>query len=365
MIRVLHVIDHLGLGGAQSALLDIVANAEPSEACCEVAVMHGRGLFAEELERRGVKVHSLSPRRWPPAYIPNFARLVRTRNFDVLHFHLSGANWIAKPMSALFCRARRVAHDHSSADLAFRRWWSLFPDSFGHFFSHRVIAVSEGVARFLATRELVPRRKIIVSPNGIDTRLFVPPSKERRDRARAEMGLGAGDFVVGAMGRLAPEKNLRSIVELARQVPGCQFVIAGDGPEMESLRRSGGELSNFRLLGNISDRPGFYAALDVFVLPSLHEALPMTILESMAAGIPIIASDLEGVSSALHGCGTLVAPGDTCALKEALTSVSGNLAAAAERALLARERVEKQFDARIVSARMMDVYRSTLPWRTG
>lgn len=359
MIRILHVIDHLGLGGAQSAMLDIVANTDSSDACCEVAVMHGRGVFAEELEKRGIKVHSLSRGKWPPVYLANLVRLLRKKTFDVLHFHLPGANWIAKPLSALCCGAKRVAHDHSSADLAFRGWWSVPPDAFAHIFSDHVVAVSQGVAAFLATRELVPRRKITVVPNGIDTRVFVPPAEDRRFRARAALGFTASDFVVGSMGRLAPEKNFPAVIKLALAMPDLKFVIGGDGPDRESLLRAGQGLANFRLLGSITDRPAFYEALDVFLLPSHHEALPMTLLEAMACGVPVVASDLEGISSALGGSGILVAPGDSDALEKALRALASDRSVAGAES--ARERVEEYFDARTTAARIADVYRLLLP----
>lgn len=360
MIRVLHVIDHLGLGGAQSVLLDLAANADAAGLRCEVAAMHGRGIFADELEKRGIKVHSLSRAKWPPAYLRNFARLLRAGEYDVLHFHLPGANWIAKPLSALFSRAKRVAHDHSSADLAFRRWWSMPPDALAHFFSHHVVAVSEGVAGFLAVRECVPRRKITVVANGIDVRLFRPATTEQRNRARESLGIDSKSFVFGALGRLAPEKNFLSLVELARRMPSIDFVIGGEGPERETLSRAAAGTPNFRLLGGIADRLEFYAALDGFLLPSLHEALPMTLLEAMACGVPVIASDLEGVSAALGDAGVLVTPGNTSALHEAVRSFVADPAAAKERTKTARERVVELFDARAVSREIASVYRSIL-----
>lgn len=360
MMRVLHVIDHLGLGGAQSALLDIVSNTDPAHARCEVAVMHGRGVFADAMAGRGIEVHSLSRAKWPPAYLANFVRLLREKTYDIVHFHLPGANWIAKPLGCLFSRAKRVAHDHSSADLAFRGWWSVPPDSFAHLFSSHVVAVSEGVAGFLAARELVPRRKISVVANGIDTRLFAPAADERREKARAALGLKRDDFVAGAIGRLAAEKNFPALVALARAEPDLQFVVAGDGPDRESLRRSARDLPNFHLLGSVSDRPAFYAALDVFLLPSLHEALPMALLEAMAAGVPVIASDLEGVSEALGSSGILVPAGDVDALARALRSVASDPAGASARARQARERVEKNYDARDTAAKLVGIYRSLL-----
>src|ERR1700752_320685 len=101
MIRVLHVIDHLDLGGAQTALLDMLRHRDSSAFDVEVAAMHGRVPFADALEALGIKVHSLARRKWPPSYVPALVRLLRGAAFHVVHFHLQGANWIAKPLAAL------------------------------------------------------------------------------------------------------------------------------------------------------------------------------------------------------------------------------------------------------------------------
>jgi glycosyltransferase involved in cell wall biosynthesis len=360
MIRVLHVIDHLGLGGAQSALLDLVGGMDWSQFHIEVAAMHGRGLFADQLEARGVKVHSLAPGKWPPVYILNLVRLLRNGRYDLLHFHLQGANWLAKPLSACVTGAKRVAHDHSSADLRFRKWWSLVPDASTHLFSNRVVAVSGGVANFLRERECVPANKITVVPNGVDAETFRPATQEKREKARKALGIDPGRFVAGGLGRLAPEKNFQSLATLARAMPDILFVIGGTGPEREALLAASGGAENFRLLGEVSDRPSFYAALDVFILPSLHEALPMTVLEAMASGVPVVASDLEGVSSALGGTGLLVPAGDIGALEGALRSVVADSAAAARLSFAAREKVTGLYNARLSAAKIEDIYRQLL-----
>jgi glycosyltransferase involved in cell wall biosynthesis len=356
MIRVLHVIDHLGLGGAQSALLDLVTNMDKARVSSEVAVMHGRGLFAGQLECRGIKVHSLAPSKWPPAYLPNFVRLVRSGHYDVLHFHLQGANWIAKPLASVFSRAKRVAHDHSSADLSFRGWHSVPPDTLAHLFSHRVVAVSQGVADFVAARELVPRSKITVVPNGVDTGIFRPATAAQRIEARASLQIAGDRFVVGALGRFAAEKNFASLAKLALAMPDVEFVIGGEGPERAAIIEAAQGAGNFRLLGEVSDRRAFYAAIDVLALPSLHEALPMTILEAMASGVPIVASDLEGVAAALGDAGSLVPVGDLVGLEKALRDLHSHPDRAKRVAADARERVELHYDARRGAERMAGIY---------
>lgn len=360
MIKVLHIIDHLGLGGAQSALLDLLVNQDPAEVAAEVAVLHGEGLFALQLREAGIKVHSLAPAKWPPVYLPRLVKLVRDGGYGILHFHLQGSNWLAKPLCAVSTCARRVAHEHGSADLRFRGWWSLLPDGVAHLFSHRVVAVSDGVADFLAAKEFVPRRKITVVPNGVDTRVFHPATPEEKSRARRALGLPEGALIAGGLGRLAPEKNFRVLVDVARRCPDLVFAVGGSGPEEGVLRAEAAGIGNFRLLGSVDDRAAFHAALDVFLLPSRHEALPMTLLEAMASGVPVVASDLEGVAAALGDSGILVQPGDVSELVRSVAKLVADPEIRERFAASALARARERYSARATARRMEDVYREVL-----
>ncbi|HEY5742507.1 MAG TPA: glycosyltransferase, partial [Terrimicrobiaceae bacterium] len=180
MIRVLHVIDHLDLGGAQTALLDMLRHRDRSAFDVEVAAMHGRGPFAELLERIGIKVHSLAEAKWPPVYITRFVSLLRKADFQVVHFHLQGANWIAKPLAAWTGQRVLIAHDHTSGDLRFRGVGSLLPDASTHLFSSRIIAVSKGVRDFLIRWEAIPEHLIELVPNAVDQQTFYPCTQERK-----------------------------------------------------------------------------------------------------------------------------------------------------------------------------------------
>jgi glycosyltransferase involved in cell wall biosynthesis len=265
-------------------------------------VLHGWGPFAGALEKAGVKVHSLSAAKWPPAYFPNFLRLIGRGRYDVLHFHLQASNWLMKPLAAVSGSAVRISHDHTSGDLKFRGVGSLLPDAFSHLFSTRVIAVSDGVRDFLTRWEAVPSDAVVVIANGVDDGAFRPASPEEKISARRRLGLPAEAFVVGGMGRLAFEKNFSAVPELARRQGGAVFVVAGSGPEEHMLKARAAEFGvadRVIFAGAVTDRSGFYHALDVFLLPSLHEGLPMALLEAMASGVPVLASRLGGIAAAL------------------------------------------------------------------
>ncbi len=363
MIRVLHIIDHLDLGGAQTALLDMLSCRDRVAVHAEVAVMHGRGPFAGPLEEAGVPVHSLSPAKWPPAYVPSFLRLAHAGEFQVFHFHLPGANWIAKPLAALAGFPVRIAHDHTSGDLRFRGIGSLVPDAVSHLFSTRVIAVADGVGRFLRHWEAVPDDRIVVVANGVDDRAFRPARPGQRASARRAFGIPEDAFVVGGMGRLAYEKNFLMVPRLARRHERMEFLIAGAGPEEASIRREAatcGVDDRVRLPGSVENRAAFYHALDVFLLPSLHEGLPMTILEAMASGVPVLSSRLEGIVAALGADGLFAEPGNEEEFSLQLGRLAESETLRQNCASGALARVRASYSASGTARRVEDIYRAEL-----
>ncbi len=361
MIRCLHVIDHLGLGGAQSSLLDLVTHFEKTRINCEVAVLHGRGPFAEAIENAGVPVHSLAESRLSPAMVPNLLSLARRGGFDVFHFHLQGSNWLAKPVLALAGHGIRISHDHASGDLGFRGWSSLVPDALTHLYSHRVLAVSEGVRDFLLQWEALPPDLVETVRNGVNTSAFSPPDAKTRAQARSRLGLEDKDFVVGAMGRFSPEKNFGVLAEIAADIPESIILLAGSGPEQERITASiaaGPAASRVRLIGQVHDRAGFYAALDAFVLPSLHEGLPMVLLEAMAGGIPVVASRLPDIAAVLDEgrYGLLADPHEPASFSRTLNRLARDENLRCSIAQQARRQCERCYSAGIAASAVERLY---------
>jgi glycosyltransferase involved in cell wall biosynthesis len=365
MIRVLHVIDHLDLGGAQTALLDMLGCRDRDAFAVEVAVMHGRGSFAATLEKMGIPVWELSATKWPPAYLAGFLARLASGRYDVLHFHLQGANWIAKPLAALTGHPVRISHDHASGDIRFRGMASLVPDALAHRFSSRVVAVSGGVRDFLRQWEAVPDDVVEVISNGVNTANFSPGTLEQKLAWRKKQGIPSDAFVVGAMGRLAPEKNFIMVPELARRHPGVYFVLAGEGPEASAVKARAKDLGvddRVRLLGSVGDRPAFYQALDVFLLPSLYEGLPMVLLEAMAARVPVLASRLEGIAAAMpeEEDGLLACPDDIEDFSRQLRRLIESPALRETLAAGAIRKVRDSFSASETSRRVEAIYRQEL-----
>jgi glycosyltransferase involved in cell wall biosynthesis len=238
-------------------------------------------------------------------------------------------------------------------------WWygRLLSRRLRSVFPHRVVCVSDAVRRGLVTHYRFPGRKLRVVHNGINPSKYHPTAAWRQS-CRSAWGVPEQALVLGAVGRLNPQKDYGLAVEafarLMRARPGrdVRLVLVGEGPEREALQRTAAA-SGFGdrvIFPGPTDRAWeAYCAFDLFLMPSRNEGLPMALLEAMACGCCPVATDVGGVREVISdpGVGWLVPAGD----REKFVAAVGEAAALAPegRAALgqrARARVVAQFDAR-------------------
>ncbi|MGH8046363.1 MAG: glycosyltransferase [Chthoniobacterales bacterium] len=354
MVRVLHIIDSLDLGGAQTALLNLVKYADASRFHHEVAAMHGEGMFASAFRALGVPVHSLSAHRWPPGYLKNLPALLRRGKFDIVHCHLFASNWIAKPIAAV-CGARCIYH-HDQCNDAFRAnsHVAVFVDTLTNRLSTRVLAVSRSVETFNLHVEALPREVVTWLPNSVDLAEFRPADAAQRRAARERFGLPQDGFVIGGVGRHTPQKNFGLLLDAAP--PPATVALFGSGPEEAMLRARAG--ANVKFMGTVNDRAAIYHALDVMALPSRFEGLPMTVLEAMASGVPVLASAVDGVLEiAKNGENALLAPSENvAAFRAALARLQADAGLRQQLAAAALTLVQSRFDARALAAELEHWY---------
>jgi glycosyltransferase involved in cell wall biosynthesis len=169
-------------------------------------------------------------------------------------------------------------------------------------FVYKVVAVSEHTAENLRKYEKFSSRKICVIPNGIDGSKYAISID--KDKKRTELGITNKGPIIGIGVRLCEQKGitylLKAMPEIIMAFPDCMLVIAGRGPIEDDLKKESEDLgisSNVKFVGMRLDIPELLKLFDVYVLPSLWEGLPMVLLEAMAAGCPIVATDVGGVPS--------------------------------------------------------------------
>jgi glycosyltransferase involved in cell wall biosynthesis len=354
MVRVLHIIDSLDLGGAQTALLNLVKYADTACFHHEVAAMHGEGMFAAAFRELGVPVHSLSAHRWPPGYLKNLPALLRRGKFDIVQCHLFASNWIAKPIAAAF--GARCIYHHDQCNDAFRANSpvAVFVDAITNRLSTRILAVSRSVETFNLHVEGIHREKVSWLPNSVDLEEFRPADAGQRRKAREQFGLPADAFVIGGVGRHTPQKNFGLLLDAAPA--DATVALFGSGPEEAMLKARAGANVNF--MGAVNDRAAIYHALDALVLPSRFEGLPMTVLEAMAGGVPVLASAVDGVREiATDGVNALLAPSENAAaFRAAIMRLKDDAALRQRLAAAALALVQSRFDARKLAAELEHWY---------
>lgn len=329
--RVLWLTKGLGLGGAERLLATAVGHVDPERFAVEVAyVLPWKDAFVPAIRDRGVAVHCLgATRTTDPRWAARLRRLVRHGGFDLVHTH--------SPVPAVAVRialgARRPALVHTEHNVWTRyRWPTYAANAASYGRNAAVIAVSQGVAdsvRRPRWARWVALPPMTVLHHGIDEQL-VRSGGEARSRARALLGLDAHDQVVGTVANFTPKKDQRSLLAAVQSLVAghdrLRLVLIGSGPLEQALRVQAQQMDlGDRVLftGARDDVQTLLPAFDVFALSSLHEGLPIALLEAMAAGIPCVATRVGGVPEAMtHGAeGLLVPPSDSDALAAAIAGL--------------------------------------------
>ena len=368
MKRVLHIIDSLHLGGAQEVVLNL-ATCGSARFRHEVATMHGRGIYWDRLRQAGVKVHSLSPHKLLPLYLASIPWRLLADRPDILHCHLIPSNIIAKPLGALLGVPVVINHDHTNDTRRAESRLLLALDRFSNRFASHIVAVSASCRDFLITRESIPANDVTLVPNAIDLRRF-SPSTARRDQARIELGLPASARVVAGVGRLNPQKNFALFLDIAAQLaprfPGLHFLLAGDGPEEKMLREKAAALGiadRVTFSGYVADTRLVYLAADVLLMPSRYEGLPMTLLEAMAMGLPVVASRLDGIAEVIGDGreGFLVPSDDASLFVERTAALLQDAELSSRIAQNARAKIEASFSVERMTSAVEEIYDRFLP----
>jgi len=229
--------------------------------------------------------------------------------------------------------------------------------------AHAIVAISEGVREYVVERQKLPREKVVVIPNGVDIERFRPGP--RSSHVRDLCGFGPETIVVGALGRLAEQKGLRSLIEAAaiarRTRPELRFVVAGSGRQEAELRHLIAELGQtdaFHLIGQCDDVPAFLAGIDIFVMPSLWEGLGLALLEAMASGVACIATDIGGPREAIadRRNGLIVPPGNPARLAAAIEELAASEPLRAVYGAAARETAVSRFSSGVMAEQYMSLY---------
>jgi glycosyltransferase involved in cell wall biosynthesis len=341
-LRVAHVALQLEMGGMERLLVEFARHHDRRLVDPLVISLGERGPIADEIEACGTRVlHCGMSAGLRPRAILRIATLLREEGVELVHTHNTKPLLYAGP-AARIAGVRTVVHTrHGQRHGAPARQTLLF--RLAARCADRLVCVSaDAVARSRA--EGVAGAALRVIPNGVDCCRFV-----------AERSSPEGPFLF--VGRLSPEKDIATLIEamaiLRRDEPSASLLIAGGGPcaeEIAALIRVRGLADRVRMLGPVRDIAGLHRGSSCFVLPSRTEGMPLTVIEAMASGLPVVATRVGGVPELVEDgvTGTLVAAGDAPALATALRRMRLSPADASAMGARAAQRARERFDARVM-----------------
>ncbi len=353
-LRVLHVIDRLGVGGAEQGIFKLLEGMPSGDFDQRVCTIHG---FDHELAR----AHGLEGKIYTAARArPGLQFLVRPLVSIIREFRphiVHSRNWgtIEAIPAARLARVPVSIHSEHGYEmdmidgLPLRRRIA------------RRAAYSAATAIFTVTQELrqyharaawISQHRLGVIRNGVDLERFAPRFEEREE-TRRQFRFGPDSLVIGTLGRLVPIKDHMTLLRAAEKAisGGTQLnlLLVGAGPEAERLQSfaaaSPGLAKATKFVGATSYVPALLNAMDIFVLPSLNEGMSNTILEAMATAIPTVATEIGGNPEVLeHGrTGLLFRPADVSGLADVLRQLAANLTLRKSLGTAARDHVVRNF----------------------
>jgi glycosyltransferase involved in cell wall biosynthesis len=383
-IRVLQVITRLIVGGAQETVMLIADMLDPAR--FDVDVLSGpqtgsEGSLIEEVRRRGISltiepalVREINPVKDLLALV-RLIRFIRRGGYDIVHTNSSKAGilgrWAARLAGVLVIVHTVHGWGHHERQHPLVRRFYILLEQVTQRITDRLIVVSprnteRGLADGIATPE-----KYVTIRSGIELDRFRQPARPR-EVVQAELGIPQDAPVVGTVTRLSSQKAPLDFVAAAAQVtaqrPDVHFVVVGDGPlrvDVEAQIAALGLAERVHLTGLRGDVSDLMHSFDVFALSSLWEGLPRVLPQAMAAGLPIVATAVDGNAEAVTDGvnGLLTPPGDPQAMASALLQLLGDPALAAQMGEAGRSRSD-EFGARRMVDDIAALYEELLTERT-
>jgi glycosyltransferase involved in cell wall biosynthesis len=366
-LNILHVISKLPVGGVENQLLLTLRNYDRTKLKPLVCSLLDKGEIGKEIEDLGIEVISLNKlkHRFDPTIIRDIYNLIKMRNVKIVRTHQYHANlygrlaaWLAKVPCIVASVHNIYTIDRKPHRRVINRFLAEFTD--------KIVAVSETVKHDILKYDGLSEDKVTVIYNGIDTVRF---SDVDGSIIRKEFNIQSDIPIVGTIGRLTLQKGQKYLIEaislVKKRFPQIILLIVGDGPMKEELKeyaKSIGLNGHIIFTGSRRDIPALLTAMDIFVLPSLWEGLPNALLEAMAVGKPIIATDILPVREIINSkeLGILVPAKDSTAIASSIESLLVNKTFAETLSNNARKRACSDFNIETTVSRYTYLFKKIL-----
>jgi glycosyltransferase involved in cell wall biosynthesis len=369
MVRILFLVNGFAIGGAEVKLLELVREIKirfPKTYYPIVCAVGQGGPLQERFEKMNVETYVFSKRhRYDVFLIYKVFQLIQKRRINIVQTTLYYADIIGAYTAKLAGIKRIVSWDAMTAPyhygmknlLAYRlasKWFTV------------AVAVSHAIREKIIYERHVPADKTTTIHYGVDNRYF---SDTNNESYRKKLGFHSKNIVIGTVARLSEQKGHRYLIDATKEVvgryPNIRVLFIGDGPLRKELELQVNRLgldSVIKFLGFRSDVKELLSTLDIFVLPSLFEGLPNVVLEAMACGKPVIATNVSGIPEIIddHQTGILIPPKDSNAIAQAIYQMLQNPKKMKMMGKMSRNRVEEKFSLKQQVNAFVELYEKML-----
>ncbi|MBK8905694.1 MAG: glycosyltransferase family 4 protein [Anaerolineaceae bacterium] len=377
--KILHVLEAT-VGGTRRHLLSLAANLNNNYFQVEVAAPKIRHTsiddtsFVEELSKIGIPHHYVDMSREIQPFsdlksLWTLTRLIHQKQYDLVHVHSSKAGFLGR-IAAKLNKVPTVYTPNGfyfldASSPAKEKFYLLLEQIAGKL-TDKLIAVSPGEGEQAVRRKVIPPKKLVLIPNAISIQDF-EPDKEAKHCTKTKLGIPADSLVVGTVSRYIPQKNPLALVHIFAHIhqamPDVCFLWCGEGELREDAERLAKDLDVFgaiSFLGFRNNIKDIMNTFDIFILASVFEGLPYTILEAMALALPVIATDVVGSRDVVkHGeTGFLVpiSPDLHLELAQSVTNLLRNEAKRIEFGRRGRELVKEKHSIAQMVEQTEDLY---------
>jgi len=366
------LVDTLNVGGTETQMVQTALRLRSTSHRVTVGCLHAKGPLLEVLQQADIPVVEFCKKKTLLSVngvyqLMRLALFLRQGQFHVIHAHDLWANLLGVPAGRLARTPVIISSRRYLADLDWYTPWRNKIIRTIYRLSTHVIVNSASVRQLLVERDRLPAEKIHVIYNGVDVDRF---AGVRGDREGLLGSFGSGSKLIAVVANMYSRvKGHACLIEAAsivcRAVPSAKFVLIGDGaerPKLEQQVRQAGLEENFLFVGCRQDVPELLACCDVSVLPSEAEAMPNSVLESMAAGLPVVATRVGGTPEIIvDGVdGLLVPPQDSQALAQAMLHILQDADFARRLSRSGQEKMQTHFGFDRLIAELEQLYSNSM-----
>lgn len=350
-------------GGAQRAIANQIQNSMGDQCRYIVCHLFGEGTLADELPEHATVIPLNAAHALDPRILMRLRNLFQKHEIDIVHTQSHIAGFWGR-VSTIGSDIRVISTEQNTHQ-RYRNFTGLM-NGVTLPMANEVVCVSDSTRESFFSWEkwLLRRRKVHTIHNAVDTNHYANLSRDRAPELRQELGLNSSDIVLGNVARMDTQKNqhhmIREFASIAGDFPNAKLLVIGRGHLGDSLQNLIDRLGvgdQVNLVGPRTDMDDVYRMLDVFMLPSLYEGFSVALLEAMAAGLPVVCSNIPQITEATAEAAIAVDPREVGVLADAIRQMLQGEDVRREYGLAAKRRAAELFDARAMTSRYESMYR--------